>query len=239
MRKLLLFLFPFFLLASEIETVSIPHPENGEKNIEFFLVRPQGDGPFPIIYLLHGYQYPENATGGKQLLDYGYHKFFIGNGTIVCSISTPGFGHSDGELDFCGPYSQKAVLGVIEYCKALDAVDSSRMGLYGISRGAILGSMVSTLTEDLSLQILEAGRYNAFDTFTALPSYLKGIRENLVAEGGSDEAALLARSAIFHTDKIKAKTLILHGEFDDRMGLDSARTLHHNLIERGICSELV
>ena len=239
MKRLLLFLFPLLLLASEIETVLIPHPESPELKVEFFLARPQGKGPFPIIYLLHGYQYPEDSNGGKKLIDYSYHTPFIQNGIMVCSISMPGFGQSEGALDFCGPFSQQAVLGAIHYCKNLPEVDQKRMGLYGISRGAILASMVSTLTPDITLQILEAGRYDFLNRFANLPSYLKGIQENIINEVGTEKEALLCRSAVYHADKVNADTLILHGEFDDRMGLDSAQILHKNLVDHGVHSQLV
>ena len=34
----------------------IEHPDDSEKKIEFFWAKPSGDGPFPSVILVHGYQ---------------------------------------------------------------------------------------------------------------------------------------------------------------------------------------
>lgn len=210
----------------------------GSNQIEFYLAKPEGRGPFPLMFVLHGYQPPENSLGGKELVGFGYLQRFVTNGIAAVSISLPGHGASDGERDFSGPSSQKAILAVIENCKNLPFVDASKMGIYGISRGAILAGMVSALCPDLQLQILESGEYDLTLGRSNLPDYLSSLRENLFIESGGTFEDLLARSCLYHTYSMHQTTLILHGEFDNRKGLESAIALQEKLIDQGVKSFL-
>lgn len=208
------------------------------QRIEFFTVKPEGTGPFPVMFLLHGYQSPENNIGGKQLVDFHYLDYFVNQGIAVVSISTPGYGHSEGKRDFAGPDSQKAVAAVIDHFAKLSWIDSKRMGIYGICKGSSLASMVHVYYPDLSIQILEAGWYDFTTRLAMLPDYLNGIKENLLRETDGSEEALKDRSAVCHTANIHCKTLILAGEFDDRRTLPSSRALHEQLLSEGKESRL-
>lgn len=205
--------------------------------IEFFYVKPEGTGPFPVMFMLHGYQAPEqNLGGGKQLIDLQYADNFVGQGIVAVSISVPGFGLSEGAQDLAGPDSQRAIKAVIDYFKTLDFIDGSRMGIYGISKGAMLASMVSAQCPELMCQILEAGRYDLLNV-APMPEYLKGIHDEILRIGCTREA-LIERSAVYHVDNVKAATLILHGALDDRKTLASAQLLHEKLIAQGLDSRL-
>ena len=243
MRKTILVLFVLFamnyaLVAEplfQVEQCFITNPYQSDNTIEFFICKPEGkgNGSFPVMFLLHGHQEPESSIGGKQLVDYHYLDHFVAEGIVAVSISTPGFGQSDGVRDFAGPESQKAVAAVIEYCASLSYVDAERMGIYGISKGAILASVVPVYYPDLSLLILEGGEYDLTNRRTLLPDYLNDLREGLVKEVGSEDSAYIARSAIYNTQSIQGKTLLLHGEFDDRRGLPSAIALQAVLLQEG------
>lgn len=219
-----------------VEQLFIP---NNEDTIECFLLKPARETSSPVIFLLHGYQPPENGIGGKQLVDYGYLQPFAKEGIVAVSISMPGYGNSTGFRDFGGPDSQKAIIAVIDYVKNLPFVDSSRMGIYGISRGAQLAGMVTSRYPNMKLQILESGFYDLISFQTDTPNYLEGIRKSIVVEGGTNLEALIERSLIYHIDEINASTLILQGEFDDRRQLPAAQIIHEELIKRNINSRLV
>jgi hypothetical protein len=216
----------------------IEHPDDSASQVEFFYAVPEWKGPFPVLFLLSGYQPEKDSLGGKELVNFGYLERFVNEGILPVSISVPGFGGSSGKRDFCGPYSQKAVHAVIQHFKNGSFVDPSRMGVYGISRGAILGGMVSAYCEDLSLQILESGEYDLLTRLEALPAYLHSLRENLLKESGGTIEALKERSCLYHVQNMHQKTLILHGEFDDRKGIGSAKALHQALLAEGVESHL-
>lgn len=240
MKKILIKLIFFSVLIAsiygddlQIEHSFIDNPNQSHQRIEFFTLKPQGTGPFPVIFLLDGYQTPENSLGGKQLVDLGYLNTFVKEGIVAISISKPGFGNSEGSRDFSGPNSQKAIAAVIKHCAQLPFVDSKRMGIYGISRGATLASMVHKYSLPLSLQILEGGWYDLTSCISLMPGYLEKIKENILIETNGSQKDLIERSAIHNTQYINAKTLILLGEFDDRRTLPSSQTLHEKLIAEG------
>lgn len=241
MKHLLLFLSILFIsnlsgapleVKQEIpvEKNFIIDPNHEGNRIEFLFSKPQGDGPFPVIFLIHGSQPKGRMIGGQQLVDLDYLGHFIKEGIVAVSISMPGYGNSDGVLDFAGPNSQKAVAAVISHFSQIPFVDPARMGIYGISKGAILASMIHSHYPTLAIQILEAGSYDFLSRRHQLPSYLDGIQQNMLREAGDSEEGLKNRSACYHTHPIQAKTLILHGGLDDRKGLSSAQTLHEKLL---------
>jgi len=225
-----------FAQSAQVQQDFIQGPE--AKHIEFFVAKPAGKGPFPVMFLLHGYQPPDSSDGGKQLVGYRYLDRFVNLGIVAVSISVPGYGLSDGPRDYCGPSSQDAIKTVIEHFKNLPFIDAARMGIYGISRGATLASMVSVDYPSLTLQILEAGIYDLVSD-RELPSYLQGINNGLLLEGGNTPEQRALRSAVAHAHQVTAATCILHGEFDDRRGLASAISLCNQLQQHGVESRLV
>lgn len=224
----------FYYHNDRVEKGMITNPANDDHSIEFFILKPTGQGPFPLMILLHGYQAPNNSLGGKELVDFGYLDRFIDAGIAAVSVSVPGYGNSPGERDFGGPFSQNSILAVINHFKNQTYVDSSHIGIYGISRGAQLAAMVSSHSTDIAIQVLEGGFYDLVTFASNIPEYLELVKYNLEKEGGNSLEALKERSPAYHTDTVKAATLILHGEFDDRKQLPAAQKLHNNLIKHGV-----
>ena len=202
-----------------------------DTNVEFFYSVPQGKGPFPVIFLLHSYQPSIPGLGAQDLCILKYLEQFVEEGIVAVAISEPGFGNTGGERDCGGPFSQEIVNFVIDYFKAKPFVDKTKMGLYGISQGAILASMVSAQNDDIILQILDGGIYDLEESVMSLPNYLEGFRDYVKDQAEDNlERYYFERSAIYHTDRIKAHTLILHGKLDDRKALPSAEKLDSLLL---------
>ncbi len=84
------------------QTLSIAHPDDPAKKVEYFLEKPTGPGPWPAIILLHGHQDWPRA-GGKDFVTWGVLDDFANRGYLAVSISQPGYGNSTGPADFCGP----------------------------------------------------------------------------------------------------------------------------------------
>jgi hypothetical protein len=235
----LLFTSLFFfncLFSNEIEESFIINPHTHEK-IEFFFLKPSNEGPHPVIFIIHGDQ-PNPSKGGKQLVEAGYLQKFTNENVLAVAVSIPGYGNSEGLRDYAGPRSQQAIGEVIYHFSQLPFVNPSKMGLYCISKGAILGSMIHRYSPPLALQILEAGAYDLILRSSELPTYLHRILDVIKQETENTEGALKERSAVYHTQHVKANTLILHGEVDDRMGLSSAKQLHSLFLSQGKKSTL-
>lgn len=231
----MLFLTPLTALNKpdiNIQQGFIPHPSQSENQIEFYYAVPDGPGPFPVLFILHGHQSIKRTTGGKELVTLHYLHRFVSEGIMTVAISAPGFGLSGGQRDFSGPYSQKAVLAVIDHFKQQPYVNPTRIGVYGMCIGATLASMVCANCQEISIQILESGCYDLVTGLGSIPD------SNQMGEISHHEKALIERSALYHAEKLKASTLIVHGSQDDARGLSSAKELHKTLNNLGHESHL-
>jgi dipeptidyl aminopeptidase/acylaminoacyl peptidase len=223
------------LTVDKVRNEFIPHPDDPTKRLEIVWTKPAGDGPWPVIVLIHGHQEPERPGAavyarGAQLDRHSARGF------VAAAVSQPGYGKSDGPPDFCGPRSQRAVTALVEYLGKQPFVDANRIGLYGYSRGAVVASMAATRMPKLAALVLGAGIYDLKEMYSRLA---EGIQQNIKAEAGTTDEAFRARSAIFHVDRIKAPTLILHGENDDRATADSARRFGAALEKTGTSVRVV
>jgi len=197
----------------------IVHPTKADKRVQIFWIKPEGIGPWPAVLLVHGHQ-ETLRNGGEVYVKAGYLEDLAKRGFVAASVSQPGYGQSDGPADYCGPFTQEAVLGAIEFLRTKPFVNPNKVGLFGYSRGAIVSSMVATRDPKLSAVILGGGAYNFHAWY---PTSLSGINQLIEQEAGSTAEAFRDRSAIYHVDKIRASVLILHGEMDNRIPVTQAR----------------
>src|SRR5690242_5009611 len=98
--------------SARAEALTIPHPDDPSKKVEAFFEKPAGSGPWSAVVLLHGYQSSPSA-GGKDFVSWGVLDKFANRGFLAVAVSEPGYGNSSGPADFCGPFTQHAVMGVI------------------------------------------------------------------------------------------------------------------------------
>src|SRR5690349_15961818 len=92
------------------------------RNVEAISIRPQGDGPFPGVLLIPGYDRTarDMLTGAKRLAAVGFASL---------AVSQPGFGKSQGPGDFVGPKTIKTLKEGFEILKHQPYVDRKRMGI--------------------------------------------------------------------------------------------------------------
>ena len=69
-----LFLISFILLScapqqfAQAQVLSLQHPDDSSKKVEYFLEKPPNKGPWPTVIFLHGHQ-EDPRPGGKVFLD--------------------------------------------------------------------------------------------------------------------------------------------------------------------------
>ncbi len=214
-------------------TLSIVHPDDPAKRVEYFLEKPSGVGPWPLLVFLHGHQEIPRA-GGYDFVKWGILEQFAKRGYLAVAVSQPGYGNSTGPADFCGPFTQHAVAAVIAKIRSDGYVLDNRVLIEGISRGALVAGLVAAHDPSIRGIVLISGLYD-------LPSYTRAARsqislsvvESMKAETGGGEDSLRVRSLLLVAPSLKVSTLILNGEKDDRTDPNQARRLADTINANG------
>jgi dipeptidyl aminopeptidase/acylaminoacyl peptidase len=212
----------------------IVHPDDPAKKVEYFVQLPAGKGPWPTIVFLHGHQEGERP-GGKDFVKWGILDAMAQRGYLAVAVSQPGYGHSSGPADYCGQFTQHAVLSVIKKLRAEGLASKDKLVIQGISRGALTAGLVAAQEPSVSGLVLISGVYD-MPTFVAKSKTIPGrkaIVDAITAETGGSPDALNARSVLRFVDQIQAKTLILAGERDDRADVAQARQFAEKMTQSG------
>jgi dipeptidyl aminopeptidase/acylaminoacyl peptidase len=208
----------------------LAHSKDSNKKVELFWTLPAGDGPYPAVLFIHGHQ-EQARNGGEEYVRVGRLGIMARRGYVAAAVSQPGYGNSDGPPDYCGPFTQGAVLVALDFLRKQPFVNPNKVALYGYSRGAIVASMVATRDPQLAAVVLGGG---AYDFFSWHPTRISGIDSNIRAEAGTSPEAFRARSAIYHADRVKAPVLLLHGAIDERVYWGQAAAFAEKLKANGV-----
>lgn len=125
------------------------------------------------------------------------------------------------------------VLALLDLIDRLPGADGSRIGMYGWSRGGFMALMVATRTERLKAMAVGGTPTDLAAELAIRPQMERVFRARIPNYDEDKDAALEARSAVRWADAIDADLpiLILHGEHDDRVSLNSAQQLAEVLQE--------
>jgi len=189
-------------------------------SIEALSFRPAGDGRFPGVLLIPGYQ-----RTALDLISLG--TALARAGFAAVAVSQPSFGKSQGKADYVGPLTLKVLTDGFRKFKKESYVDADRMGIYGYSRGGMAASLLAVRLDDVRAAVFGAGIYDFQKAHDEVK--IPGIRENMEKETGMTEAAVRERSSVFQMEKLKCPVLILHGEKDENVPVSQAYLLRDRL----------
>ena len=202
-----------------VEVCKYDYLSNG-LNVEAVTFRPQGDGRFPGILMVPGFQ-----RTALDLIPLGVA--LAREGFAAVGITQPGFGRSQGKADYVGPNTLRVLIEGYSKFKRERYVDARTMGIYGFSRGGMAASLLAVQLDDVDAAVFGAGVYDfkkAHDEAT-----IEGIRHNMEIESGWTDAAIRERSSVLKMEKLKCPVLILHGEKDANVPVTQAYLLRDRL----------
>lgn len=189
-------------------------------SVEAVSFRPAGDGPFPGLLLIPGYQ-----RTALDLIPLGV--ILAREGFAAAAVTQPGFGKSQGKADYVGPNTLKVLTEGFRRLGREPYVDAKRMGLYGYSRGAMAASLLAVQLDDVRAAVFGAGIYDFRKAHDEVK--IEGIRKNMEAETGMTDEAVRQRSSVLQMKNLKCPVLILHGEKDENVPVSQALLLRDQL----------
>ncbi|HUS12360.1 MAG TPA: prolyl oligopeptidase family serine peptidase [Pyrinomonadaceae bacterium] len=188
--------------------------------IEALSFQPAGEGKFPGLLLIPGYQRsaPDYLNLGRILGQQGF---------ASVAVTQPGFGKSEGKADYVGPNTIYALKAGFDKFQHEPYVDKKKMGIFGYSRGGMAASLLAVRLPELRAAVFGAGIYDFKTAYDEIK--MEGIRENMKLESGMTEKAIKDRSSLFQMKNLPCPVLILHGEKDQNVPVSQALLLRDRL----------
>jgi dipeptidyl aminopeptidase/acylaminoacyl peptidase len=199
--------------------------------VEGYLARPRGDGRFPLVVLLHGHSWV--GIGARRVLPAG-EAFAKELCYASIAVSLPGYGGTkvpDGRL---AESTRHAVLDAVARAKQLPWIDSSKIYVYGFSRGAVVAAALANEIDGLKGAMLHSGAYDLATLYKNTSSFLLKKILNPNGEAEPKLQNLLPEAAAW-----QASTLILHGAQDSLIPVSQAILLNDRLESLGKKHRLV
>jgi dipeptidyl aminopeptidase/acylaminoacyl peptidase len=225
-----------------VEVAFLNRSPFGMEGTEVFLFRPVGKGPFPGIILLHGEQPgPTGLPGGKEFYIDGTGEMLATQGFAVMAPSMPGFGDSSGKRDFVGPKTLAKLHAAITHFQKLSYVDSRRIAIYGVSRGATAAALLARRIPDVRALILQSGLYDLRAVTKKegkkgkgkeMPREARLLTDQIEREAGKSPEAMLRRSPAAYSRELKCPIFLIHGASDKTVPVDQMRRFADQLREQ-------
>ncbi len=198
---------------------------------------PFGQGPFPVVVILHGYIPPEVYERGADSLPVA--DFFAGRGYAAIMPDYRGYaGTAGGPNPLRIPYAID-VLNLIESLDTLDVLDESQVGIIGHSMGGGAATYVMVLSERVRAVVLyapmsadQAVNWRYIGEVWA-PYWMQTYTARHYGSPHTNPRGYAQISPINYLDRVHAPVQIHHGTADDQVPFEWSRDLAIRLSEAG------
>jgi len=139
-------------------------------------------------------------------------------GYVVIATQYRGVKGGEGKEEFGGSEIND-VLSLINVLSVVPKADTSRIGMYGSSRGGMMTYISLTRTDDIDAAVVLSGASDLLDAARRRPEMAAVFSELIPNYSTNKLSELKARSAIYWADKLNKSTpiLLMHGSLDWRV----------------------
>lgn len=210
---------------------------NDNFKIRGFLIEPKNKGKYPVIIFNRGGNQELGAVTLPTLTD--FLAKIATKGFIIIGSQLRGSGRSEGKDEFGGKDIGDVLklFGIIDH---QENADQSKIGMMGVSRGAMTNFLVLKETDRIKANITIGGiaDLNQKDR----PEMVQLYRELIPGFDKNPTEELNKRSSLLAIPLIKNKTLknfIIHGANDDRVNVQNAFSLFDKLKSNNFSTRLL
>jgi dipeptidyl aminopeptidase/acylaminoacyl peptidase len=213
-------------------------------SVPVFLWEPDGDGPFPVVVMVHGG--PESQFLPAFLpsfTPFTQHLVSLGYAVAAPNVrGSTGYGKRYQHLDDVRLRldSVRDLASLHDWLATRPRVDASRAALYGRSYGGYMVLAGLAFQPDRWAAGVESVGIANFVTFLENTApWRRARREPEYGTLEHDRDFLVEASPITHVDSIRAPLFVQHGANDPRVPLVETEQIHRVLTDKGIRCDLL
>ena len=229
---------PSYQYLNDLEISVIAYNSDGHR-VNGFMVRPKTEGTYPCIIFNRGGNRNSGvlkiATAAIRMGEIAQHGY-----TVIASQYRGNAG-SEGKEEFGGK-DINDVLNLIDVLSDVEGADTSKIGMYGWSRGGMMTYIALTKTKKIKAAVIGGAPTNLFDQIEERPKMESKVFSELIPNYASNKKQELEkRSAQFWTNQLPKTTpiLLLHGNSDWRVKSDQSLKMALKLEKHRIPYKLV
>lgn len=220
---------PEYKYLDSVDVFSITHLSDSLK-ITGFMVAPKVKGKYPCIIYNRG----GNRDYGQLLVATAVEFMapIAARGYVVIASNYRGAANCDGKDEF-GGRDVNDVINLMNSLSEIPFADTSRIGMFGVSRGGMMTYLALTKTTRIKAAVISGGIADAFlnssnpdhpDMITVYEELVPGFKQN-------KDSVLKTRSATYWVEKMNPSTpiLILHGTSDKKVSIKEPEKLVEEL----------
>jgi dipeptidyl aminopeptidase/acylaminoacyl peptidase len=205
----------------------------------FVFTPSEGEGPFPVVVVIHGGPESQFRPSFAPLTQY-----LVAEGFAVVAPNvrgSTGYGRAYQRLDDVEKRldSVRDLEGLHDWLATQPHLDQDRAALYGGSYGGYMVlAGLAFQPERWAAGVDIVGMSNLVTFLENTAEWRRAFREREYGSLEHDRELLEAASPITHVTSMRAPLFIVHGANDPRVPLGEAEQIHEILTARGIRSEL-